>query len=170
LSSAAQILDPESWPSLEPDRFREACSRFATGVAIATVRAQDGEPRGMTVSSFTPVSIQPPLVLVCIDFSSSEHPHFRSNTHFAVSVLSEDQAELSVRFSGQPDGRFEGVDWYPGTTGAPLLRCALAIFECRVRETVEAGDHAILIGEVICVGSREGKPLIYFNRNYRVLE
>jgi flavin reductase (DIM6/NTAB) family NADH-FMN oxidoreductase RutF len=139
-------------------------------VAIATVRAQDGEPQGMTVSSFTPVSIQPRLVLVCIDFGSAVHPHFRSNAHFAVNVLSEDQAGLSVRFSNEPEGRFEGIDWYSGTTGAPLLSGALAIFECRVKETVEAGDHAILIGEVICAGSREGKPLVYFNRNYRVLE
>ena len=169
MSSAVQIRDPDPRPILDPDAFREACSRFATGVAIATVLAQDGEPQGMTVSSFTSVSLQPPLVLVCIDFDSSVHPHFRSNTHFAVNVLHEDQTELSVRFSDLPDGRFEGIDWHSGTTGAPLLRGALAIFECRVRDTVEAGDHAILIGDVIRVESREGKPLLYFNRNYRSL-
>ena len=170
MSSAVPILDPKAWPKLEPDAFREACSRFATGVAIATVRAQDGEPRGMTISSFTSVSIQPPLVLVCINFGSKEHPHFRANTHFAVNLLCENQAELSVRFSDLPDRRFEGVDWYFGKAGAPLLRGALAIFECRVRDTVEAGDHAILIGEAIHVEAREGKPLVYFHRSYRSIE
>ena len=123
----------------------------------------------MTVSSFTSVSLEPPLVLVCIDFRSSVHPHFRSNAHFAVNVLHEDQTELSVRFADLPDDRFQGIDWYSGTTGAPLLRGALAIFECAVKNTVEAGDHAILIGEVIRTESREGKPLLYFNRNYRSL-
>ena len=124
----------------------------------------------MTVSSFTPVSLQPPLVLVCIDFGSSVHPHFRSNSHFAVNVLSEEQAELSVRFSDLPDARFEGIDWYIAVSGAPLLRGALAVFECCVKETVEAGDHAILIGEVIRTDAREGKPLLYFNRDYRSLQ
>ena len=123
----------------------------------------------MTVSSFTSVSIEPPLVLVCIDFRSSVHPHFRSNTHFAVNVLHESQQELSVRFSDVPSGRFDGIDWRAGTAGAPLISGALAIFECQVKDTVEAGDHAILIGEVIRAESHEGKPLLYFHRSYRSL-
>ena len=147
--------------------FLEACSRFATGVAIATVLSSDGTPHGLTVSSFTSVSLQPRLVLVCVDFHCSAHPHFRANDHFAVNVLHESQEGLSIRFSEREEGRFQDVDWYSETTGAPLLRGALAILECRIRETVDAGDHAILIGEVVRAESRTGKPLLYFNRAYR---
>jgi len=107
---------------------------------------------------------------VCIDFGCSIHHHFIKNEYFGVNVLSEWQEQLSVRFSGLEDGRFDGVDWYADKTGAPLLRGALAVLECRVTKTVEAGDHAILIGEVIRAESQTGRPLIYFDRGYRSIK
>jgi len=151
------------------DAFRDACALFASGIAVATVRATDGTPHGLTVSSFTSVSMAPPLLLVCIDSSCVFLPHFRAATSFAINVLSENQQELSVTFSEKPEARFDGIDWLEGQSGAPLIRDCLATIECRLTTITEAGDHAILLGEVVNAGSRQGNPLLYFNRDYRRL-
>lgn len=149
--------------------FRETCAQLASGVAVVAVRAPDGTPHGLTVSSFTPVSLQPPLILVCIDHECTILNHFRAATHFAVNILNAAQRDYSVIFSEKPEGRFEGIGWYPGESGAPLLPDVLGLFECRVVQIVEAGDHAILVAEVIRSESRRGDPLVYFNRAYRTL-
>jgi flavin reductase (DIM6/NTAB) family NADH-FMN oxidoreductase RutF len=156
-------------PSLNPDEFRNACALFANGVAVATVTAPDGTPHGLTVSSFTSVSIQPPLVLICIALSCTIITHFRTNAFFAVNVLSEQQRDLSVHFATRTEGRFEGIDWVPGVAGSPLLHDCLARFQCRTDQIVEAGDHIVLLGTVIKVESFPGDPLVYFNRSYRSL-
>lgn len=106
------------------------------------------------------------MILICVDYACYVLEHFRSNPHFAVNVLTASQQDLSVRFSELPEARFDGVEWYPGSTGAPLLPAVLAVAECRTGEIVEAGDHAILIGDVVRAQSWEGQPLVYFNRNY----
>jgi flavin reductase (DIM6/NTAB) family NADH-FMN oxidoreductase RutF len=142
---------------------------FASGVAVATVRAPDGTPHGLTVSSFTSVSIQPPMILICIDYTFNFLSHFRACSNFAVNVLSESQRDLSVTFAVKPEGRFEGVEWYTNVTGAPLLRGCIANIECRLSSIIEAGDHAIFLGEVMQVESIGGRPLLYFNRDYRAL-
>lgn len=152
------------------DTFRRACSRFATGVAVAAVRAPDGVPHGLTVNSFTSVSLDPPLVLICVDHEASVISCFRSGAHFAVNILSEEQKELSVRFATKGMDRFDGVVWTPGIGGAPLIPEALAHFECRKIMTVEAGDHAIFIGQVEEMGVREGRPLLYFASTYETLK
>lgn len=149
--------------------FRETCAQFASGVAVVTVRTPDGTPHGLTVSSFTPVSLEPPLILVCIDHECTILAHFRSAAHFAVNILSAAQREYSVIFSEKPEGRFEGIAWYPGESGAPLLPEVLALLECSVAQVLDAGDHAILIGEVIRSEPGRGDPLVYFNRAYRTL-
>ena len=149
--------------------FRQACSLFATGVAVATATAVDGTPHGLTVSSFTSVSVDPPLILICIDSQCPFLSHFRLCTHFAVNVLGESQRELSVIFAEKPEGRFDGVEWFAGKTGVPLLAGSLARVECRASSIFEAGDHAIFIGEVEHAESSNGRPLLYFNRGYRSL-
>jgi flavin reductase (DIM6/NTAB) family NADH-FMN oxidoreductase RutF len=136
---------------------------------VATVRAADGAPHGLTISSFTSVSISPPLILICIDFASQAVDHFRRGPYFAVNILTDSQRDLSVTFAEKPEGRFDGVAWQPGETGAPLLKGALAALECRVERVLDAGDHAVVFGEVVRVECREGRPLLYFNREYRVL-
>ena len=151
------------------EAFREACAKFATGVAVATVLAPDGTPHGLTVSSFTAVSIEPPLILVCIDYGCAFLGHFRASTHFGVNVLAETQRELSVIFAEKPEGRFEGVEWYRSASGVPLLQNCLTNLECRVWSIVEAGDHAVFLAEVVEAESREGQPLLYYNRDYRSL-
>jgi flavin reductase (DIM6/NTAB) family NADH-FMN oxidoreductase RutF len=143
-----------------------ACSRFATGVAIVSVRAADGSPHGLTVNSFTSVSCDPPLVLVCIDARCTVLPHFHLGSHFAVNVLSEHQRDHSVRFSECMDARFDGIQWKSGATGAPLICDCLAWFECKVERLIEAGDHIIVLGAVERAEAFEGRPLIYHNSRY----
>jgi flavin reductase (DIM6/NTAB) family NADH-FMN oxidoreductase RutF len=151
---------------VEEETFRKTCSRFATGIAIATVADGTGQPFGITVNSFTSVSCTPPLVLVCVDYRSSILPHFRNTAFFGINVLDEHQRDLSIRFSQQELDRFENIGWRRGHSGAPMLDGVLAEMECRVTQTVEAGDHAIFIGEVIGARLREGLPLLYFNSSY----
>lgn len=151
---------------VDEERFRKTCSQFATGIAIATVSGRDGRPLGITVNSFTSVSCAPPLVLVCVDYRSSILPHFRNSTHYGISVLSEDQRDVAVRFSQPELDRFVGIGWRMGSTGVPLLDGALATMECHITQTVEAGDHAIFIAEVVSADSTEGRPLLYFGSSY----
>jgi flavin reductase (DIM6/NTAB) family NADH-FMN oxidoreductase RutF len=154
---------------IDPESFRQACAYFGTGIAVATVRGQDGTPHGLTISSFTSVSIVPPLILICIDFTCPFLSHCRLSTHFGVNVLCESQRDISVTFAEKPEGRFDGVEWFAGRCGAPLLPDCLATIECRAASIIEAGDHAIFVGEVEHAESREGRPLLYFNRDYRYL-
>jgi flavin reductase (DIM6/NTAB) family NADH-FMN oxidoreductase RutF len=156
-------------PAIDRDVFRKACGRFATGIAVATVAGADGTPYGLTVNSFTSVSCCPPLVLICVDYRCSILPAFRSSNWYGINVLRDTQRDLSVRFSQRQPDRFEGLDWYRGDSGVPLLRMALASMECCVTQTVEAGDHAILIAEVMRADWRDGEPLLYFASGYRSL-
>jgi 3-hydroxy-9,10-secoandrosta-1,3,5(10)-triene-9,17-dione monooxygenase reductase component len=157
---------PTHLATVDEETFRKTCSRFATGIAIATVAETNGQPFGITVNSFTSVSCAPPLVLVCIDYRSSILPHFRNTAFYGINVLDEGQRDLSIRFSNQELDRFENIAWHRGHSGSPMLDGVLAQMECRVTQTVEAGDHAIFIGEVIGVRFRDGLPLLYFNSSY----
>src|SRR5580700_3569274 len=168
-SRAAIHALPRRPGSLDKTTFRNACSLFASGVTIATVRAPDGSLHGLTVSSFTPVSIEPPLVLICIDHGCTFLQYFRACTHFGVNVLAESQRDISVTFACKDEGRFEGVEWTASPNGVLLPRGSIAAFECRLATVIEAGDHAIFLGEVISAECQGGHPLLYFNREYRSL-
>ena len=152
---------------MDQESFRQSCARWATGISIATVMGLDHQPHGLTVSSFTVVSWHPHLVLVSIDHRSSTYRHFAVANAYAVHVLGDDQEELPVRFARPGEERFEGISWKVGVTGAPLLDGSLAEFECQIVDRVLAGDHTLFIGEVKRAASREGRPLLYFNRAYR---
>ena len=156
--------------AVQQQHFRRACSKFATGITILTVLDESGNPHGLTVNSFTSVSLTPPLVLVCIDIRTRLLDLFREGCHFGVSVLNEDQQELSARFARSGEGRFDGVPWDRGESGVPLLPGSIAAMECAVTRIVEAGDHAILLGEVQQASWSEGQPLIYFNSGYQRLK
>jgi flavin reductase (DIM6/NTAB) family NADH-FMN oxidoreductase RutF len=155
---------------IHPKLFRRACGRFATGITVATLIGTDGLPHGMTVNSFTSVSAVPPLVLVCVDYSSNLLPHFRAARHFGVSVLNEDQQDLSNRFATKGQDRFGGTPWDPGVTGVPLIPGALARMECEIRNVVEAGDHAVFIAEVLRTDIADGRPLLFFDSAYRKID
>ncbi|MCL4401145.1 MAG: flavin reductase family protein [Acidobacteria bacterium] len=149
--------------------FCRACGQFATGVAIAAVRDVQGAPHGITVNSFTSVSLAPPLILICIAHTAGVLAHFRACEHFAVNVLNEAQQALSEHFARRGEDRFEGVEWEPGATGAPLVGGVLAAIECQRIRTEMAGDHDILIAEVVGARIHSGRPLVYFGSAYRHL-
>jgi flavin reductase (DIM6/NTAB) family NADH-FMN oxidoreductase RutF len=152
-----------------PDEFRRACGRFATGVTIATVLDAQGTPHGLTVSSFTSVSLEPPLILICLGHAVTIVDSFRAATHFGVNVLSATQQDLSDRFARKGQDRFNGLPWTPGETGVPLLPGALAAIECAVEQRVTSGDHDILIGRMVRAQVVDGEPLVYFGSRYRAL-
>jgi flavin reductase (DIM6/NTAB) family NADH-FMN oxidoreductase RutF len=150
--------------------FRKTLGRFATGITIVTTIDAAGAPQGITVNSFTSVSLTPPLVLFCIGKSSQSLEPFLACKSFNINILAADQEPLSNRFASKMENRFDGTGWHPGANGAPLLPGTLAALECNKFQTVEAGDHYILIGEVTASGAREGEPLLYFASKYRQLQ
>ncbi len=152
-----------------PHAFLRACAQFTTGVAVTTVLDSAGAPHGMTVNSFTSVSLQPPLVLVCIDRKARILEHFLNSDLFAINILRENQESLSRRFAQEYEDRFGSVEWYPGETRMPLIPGALATLECSVFQRLESGDHTVVIGEVVSAIRHEGRPLIYFSSSYRSL-
>jgi flavin reductase (DIM6/NTAB) family NADH-FMN oxidoreductase RutF len=155
---------------LTEDHLRAVLGHFATGVTVVTSRGPQGY-LGMTVNSFTSVSLSPPLVLVCVRRGSATGLAIEAAGVFAVNVLCEDQMALSQRFCGPQAYRFMGVEVAIGWSGAPLLNSALACLECRVEHGVDAGDHRILIGRVLTAecGDEGGEknPLVFFRGVYR---
>lgn len=153
-----------------PALFRRVCGMFATGVAVATVTGRDGKPHGLTVNSFTSVSLHPPLVLICIGHKTATHGPFSTAAHFAVNFLDESQKELSERFASSHPRRFEGLRWSAGESGAPVLDDALGVLECETWRKMDAGDHTVFFGLVKSARAREGRPLAYFSGGYCRLE
>ena len=165
-------MSSQSLPSLskiEKQHFRRICGKFASGITIATVRDPDGACHGMTANSFTSVSMTPPLVLVCVDHRARILEHFRIGEHFGINILSAGQKPLSDRFAGSGYDRFEGVTWYPGQTNVPLFPDVLATIECARVNVVTAGDHDIVIGEVLHADCQDGDPLVFYSSQYRCL-
>jgi flavin reductase (DIM6/NTAB) family NADH-FMN oxidoreductase RutF len=159
----------ESLAAVDSALYRRTCAQFATGITVVTVVDSAGRPHGMTVNSFSSVSLDPPLVLVSIDLRNAILGHFLATAFFAINILAERQEHLSQRFSTTSANRFDGIEWHAASSGTPLLDDALAHLECAVVRTFEVGDHTILIGEVLRAGHRAGKPLVYFDRRYQSL-
>lgn len=155
--------------SVNKDEFRAALGRFVSGVTVVTTMGDDNRPVGMTVSAFASVSLEPPLILACIDKRASVHGRFAEGTYFAVNILAEDQEELSRRFASKDQDRFNGTRYTEGVTGPPLLDGALAYLECRVVHAYPGGDHTIIVGEVESTAVAESKPLAYFRGGYSQL-
>ena len=152
------------------DAFRDALAAWASGVTIVTSR--HGEAiHGMTVSAFSSVSLDPPLVLVCADKGSDTHALIRASGCFGVNVLHGAQQALSNKFAIKKDEhlRFEGVGHGVAETGAPLFDDALVALDCRVEDAHEAGDHVIYVGRVLAIREGEGDPLVYHRGRYRAL-
>jgi flavin reductase (DIM6/NTAB) family NADH-FMN oxidoreductase RutF len=155
--------------SLSKTEFLRTCAKFPTGVTIVTVLDAEGSPHGMTASSFTSVSLEPPLVLVCVDHRATVLAHLRRARHIGINILSEDQQHLSAHFARRGHDRFDGVEWYAAHGGVPLIPGALAWFECSIQRLVEAGDHDIVIAQVLDAEHLDGRPLVYFESGYQKL-
>jgi len=155
--------------NLDPRQLSRVLGSFTTGVTIVTALDESRRPRGMTANSFTSVSLRPPLVLVCVATESLIWQTFARADHFAVNVLGGHQRDLSMRFAERHPDRFAGVDWSPGVSGAPLLDGVLAYIECRRYRDIEAGDHMILLGEVVSFDRGSHPPLVFHQGNYATL-
>lgn len=155
---------------IETEVLRRILRHFAAGVTVITSLNEEGHPAGMTATAFSSVSIDPPMVLVCVNATARTRHAIEGHTGYVVNVLSAQQEHIARRFASSVSDKFEGIDWRPGVTGAPVLSGALATVECRVHQAVEAGTHIIYIGEVLD-GSvdREELPLLYYDGEYRVL-
>jgi flavin reductase (DIM6/NTAB) family NADH-FMN oxidoreductase RutF len=157
--------------SLNPTEFRKAMGCFATGVTIITVDLE-GEVHGMTANAFASVSLDPPLLLVCVDHGARTHAHLHAKKRFGVNVLPENQRVISEYYA-RPVRTHERAEQEAGACfdrtehGTPILRGALAYLECRLQSAQEAGDHTIFIAEVEDVVVRQGEPLLFFRGKYR---
>jgi flavin reductase (DIM6/NTAB) family NADH-FMN oxidoreductase RutF len=157
--------DAESQPKVEPASgatLRAVMARFPTGVTIVATRDAAGAPLGLTVNSFTSVSLDPPLVLVCIGRATASHDRLIASGTFAVSVLSEAQADVALRFARQPsEGRFDGVAWRSAPSGNPVLEGATAWLDCSIERAMEAGDHTIILAGARSCGSTDTPALLF---------
>jgi flavin reductase (DIM6/NTAB) family NADH-FMN oxidoreductase RutF len=149
--------------------FRLALSQFATGVTVVLTRDAAGAPAGLTVNAFSSVSLEPPLVLICVDHRSDAHEPLAQSGIFGVSVLGEAQEDISRRFSWRGPEKFEGFVLEHGATGALLVPGAIAHLECAVVGAHRAGDHTIYVGEVRVIRVVGGRPLVYHAGGYRRL-
>ena len=144
-------------------------SRFASGVTVVTSRDASGSRCGITVSAFCSVSLDPPLVLICIETSVVTHRALQESKVFVVNILGQGQDRISQHFALPAPVEFEGLRWRPGIEDPPVLEDALVSLECRLRDAHDGGDHTIFVGEVEAVTIRDGSPLVYFHGNYRDL-
>jgi len=159
------------------DQTRAAMRQWASGIGVAAA-AHDGVRHGMTVSSFTSVSMDPPLVLVCMQKDTRTHDLVLRSRAFGVTLLAADQQEISDRFAGrivEDDQRFEGLETFNLETGSPLLVGGLAVFDCRLKASYDANTTTVMFGEVVTalVSNRleeELDPLLYHNQGYRWLK
>ncbi len=162
----AEPTTPISGQISDLRELRRTLGCFATGVTIVTTLDGDGQPRGMTANSFTSVSLDPALILVCVAKSAPIMAAFDSAGGFAVNILDEQQQHLSQRFATPSADKFAGLDWRAGVSGAPVLGDTLAFFDCRMHQQIEAGDHIILIGAVADFGSTNAPPLLFCKGSY----
>ena len=153
--------------SISRDEFRAALGRFASGVTVITLKDANGGRHGITVSAFCSVSLEPPLVLVCIEKTAGSHHAFNPDEFFVVHVLREDQQHFSDQFASHLPDKFSGIEYEENGRGIPMLKDTLARLECRLVNAHDSGDHTIFVGQIERSQVSDGKPLIYFHGNYR---
>jgi flavin reductase (DIM6/NTAB) family NADH-FMN oxidoreductase RutF len=146
--------------------FKRAAGSFTTGVTVVTICDPEGELRGFTANSFTSVSLDPPLVLVCLHRRAPSLSAFQPGRGFAVNVLADDQEWMSQRFGRHSDNKFEGVPHALGAGGAPVIDGCIAHIECALETSYDGGDHVILLGRVRNVATNDGSPLIFHRSRY----
>jgi flavin reductase (DIM6/NTAB) family NADH-FMN oxidoreductase RutF len=155
---------------IDHDEFRSVMGRFSSGVTVVTTINDEGEDEGMTVSAFCSLSLDPPLVLCCVDHNATMYDSLATADGFIVNILSEKQESLARRFSGPDPNRFDGIGYSRGTSGIAILDDVLGYLECRRVATHLGGDHCIYVGEVEFANANEGRPLLYYRGGYALLE
>jgi len=140
---------------------------FATGVTVLTTRDRDGRFYGLTANAVSSLSLDPPLVLICVDRKAETFPHFLDSKSFVVNILAAGQQEISTRFAKSGGDKFSDLPYRIGYHGNPVLDGVLGHLECRIVETFEGGDHVIHVGEVLHADAVGGLPLLFFQGRYR---
>jgi crotonobetainyl-CoA:carnitine CoA-transferase CaiB-like acyl-CoA transferase len=165
-----QEINPPGASDQDKRNLRNAFGAFATGVTVVTTREQNGTPRGFTANSFTSVSLDPPILLICIAKSALSQDVFANCTHFGINILAADQRETSNLFASRSSDKFEKTDWFAGHEDVPILAGTVARFVCKRDKCIDAGDHFVLFGQVCEFKADEGIPLGYFKGNYFSVE
>ena len=154
--------------SIDPREFRNTVGCFATGITVITTLDEAGRPVGFTANSFTSLSLDPPLVLFCLDRKVASFEAFSGDRHFAVNILSSGQADVSQRFATSGQEKWEGFEFESRETGSPILRDCLANLECTIESIHEGGDHVIVVGRVVSINRAEATSgaLLYYKGRY----
>ncbi|MGE0543026.1 MAG: flavin reductase family protein [Dehalococcoidia bacterium] len=153
--------------TVDTTAFRNAMAQFASGVTVVTTTDDDGIPWGFTASAFSSLSLDPPLVLVCLEKKAESHAAFHSTDKFTVSILAEGQRDEAMRFAARGTDKFGSFDVIVGdATGLPLIPGAMVHLECRMHDRLPGGDHTILIGEVLSASTQDKPPLLHHNRRF----
>lgn len=155
---------------VDPDLFRSVLGRFASSVTVLSARDAGGRDHGMTVSAFSSVSLDPPLVLACVDKTASIYPTLMVTEHIGISILSETQESCSRRFAEKDADRFDDLEIVRGARGVALLKDALAHLEGRIVARHDSGDHTIFVANVEHAAAHNGRPLLYYRGGYAQLE
>jgi flavin-dependent trigonelline monooxygenase, reductase component len=151
---------------VSPDDFRKVLGHFAAGVTVITTADAEGRPTGLTATAFTSVSLDPPLILVCVSHKSQSYPALLERRQFAVNFLRREQQDISRRFATTRLDKFDGVPYRMSALNLPILTEALAHVECATVNQHVEGDHTILIGRVEAFDTASGEPLLYFRGQY----
>ncbi len=152
---------------IERNELRRVMGHFATGVTVITTLAKDGKLHGLTANAVSSLSLDPPLLIICVDKKAESYPCFEESKVFTVNILADDQEDLSRRFAVSGGEKFEGVAYRRGANGAPILQGALAHLECKLYAAYDGGDHTIYLGQIDEAETRESKPLLFFRGGYR---
>ena len=152
--------------ALDSKEIRNVMGHFATGVTVITTKDKAGVPAGLTANAFTSLSLNPPMVVICVDKTVQCYACFQESKIFVVNVLNEEQEELSRRFATKGIEKFEGISWRLGELGVPLLDDALGYIECRIVNSFEGGDHTIYLGAIVNVTAQGERPLLFFKGKY----
>jgi flavin reductase (DIM6/NTAB) family NADH-FMN oxidoreductase RutF len=155
---------------IEKSELRRVMGHFATGVTVITTFSNEGKIHGLTANAFTSVSLEPPLLLICVDKKAESYPSFEQSGVFTVNILADDQEDISRKFAitGTPD-KFEGISYRLGANKAPILNGSLGYIECKIAAVYEGGDHTIYLGEIQQAETRDGKPLLFYRGGYRAI-
>lgn len=150
--------------------FRSALSRFASGVTVVTTKDATGKPFGITVSAFCSVSLDPPLVLICIEKTTGSHHAFEQSGRFTVNILSSNEIGVSEHFASLIEDKFSGIEHAVDEHGIAILPGSLATLQCTLFKSLDGGDHSIFLGEVEHVIVRDAEPLVYYKGGYRHIQ
>ena len=154
---------------MDPREIRNVMGHFATGVTVITTKDKSGTPQGITANAFTSLSMDPPMVLICIDKKANCYDCFEESNVFAVNFLGEHQEHLSTRFATKGIEKFEGIEWRRGEHDEPLLEDAIGYVTCTIKHSYEGGDHTIYLGQILTAEASGDRPLLFFKGKYHRL-